>query len=147
MGGGAEAVDAEALGVAGFDQTSIADQSGAQQRRGLCVGVRVWNGKTITLIGNGVFRIAAVKCVAGEFCFVAEILLAVLTIRAFGAGPTEPRHADSLADSKTSNVFAQSGDLADDFMTWDERQFRLGQFAIDNMEVGAAHRAGSDLDQ
>ena len=32
-------------------------------------------------------------------------------------------------------------DLADNFMAEDERQFRIRQFAIDDMEIGAADRA------
>ena len=106
MRGGAETVDAEAFGVAGFDQTSITDQSRAQQRRDFGVAVKIWNWETKSLIGDGVFRIAAVKCVADEFCFVAEILLAVLTLRAFGAGRSEPRHTDSVADLEAVDVIA-----------------------------------------
>ena len=38
-------------------------------------------------------------------------------------------------------------DVADDFMARDQRQVRLRQFAVDDVQVGAAHAAGVDPHQ
>ena len=42
------------------------------------------------------------------------------------------------------DVLAHRIDEADDLMTRDDRQPRLGQLTIDDMEIGAADRAGLD---
>ncbi len=40
---------------------------------------------------------------------------------------------------------AERLDAADDLMPEDERQLRLGQLAVDDVEIGAAHAARRDL--
>ena len=62
----AEAVDAEPLGVAGHHQRAVADQPGAQQRRGLEVGVAVREREAEALVRHGQLGVAAVAVVAGE---------------------------------------------------------------------------------
>jgi hypothetical protein len=42
---------------------------------------------------------------------------------------------------------ALRGDVADDLVAWHERQFGLRQLAIHDVQVGAAHGAGADLDK
>ena len=50
---GAEAVEAEALGVAGHPQRAVADQPGAEQRRGLEVAVAVGQREAEARVGDG----------------------------------------------------------------------------------------------
>ena len=52
--------------VAGHAQRAVADQPGAQQRRGLGVAVAVGQRKAVARVGDGVLGVAAVDLVAGE---------------------------------------------------------------------------------
>src|SRR5207244_11758301 len=72
VGGGAEAVQAEPLGVPGRPQRAMADQAGAEERRRLLVGVALGNRKAEALVGDGVLGVAAVEVVAGEPGLAAE---------------------------------------------------------------------------
>ena len=78
---------------------------------------------------------------------VAEVLPAAAAIFAHPAGPAEPRHADPVADLETIDIGARLDDGADDLVAGDQRQFRLGQLAVDDMQIGAADPAGMNLDQ
>ena len=63
---GAEAVQAEPLGVAGEAQRAIADQPRAQERRRLEVAEAVRDRKAEALVGDSPLRVAAVDVVARE---------------------------------------------------------------------------------
>ena len=69
----AEAVESDARGVAGHAQRAVADQSRAQQRRGVHVIDACGQREAVVGAGNGVLRIAAVARVAGELRRVAEV--------------------------------------------------------------------------
>jgi (2Fe-2S) ferredoxin len=59
------------------------------------------------------------------------------------ACPSEPRHANAVADLKTLRICAQCGNGADDFVTGYERQFWLGQFTVDDVkEIVESHLVG-----
>ena len=103
MRGGAETVNAEPFGIAGFDKASITNQPGAEQRRGFNVIVYFGNRKTKTLIGDGIFGVAAVDRIAGELRLVAEVLLAIPAIRASVACPAKPGYADTIADPEATD--------------------------------------------
>src|SRR2546425_479140 len=62
----AEAVEAEPGGVPRGNQRAVPDQSGAEQRRGLRVGIPRRDGKAESLIRDGVLGVAAVELIAGE---------------------------------------------------------------------------------
>ncbi len=147
MCGGAEAIDAQAFAVAGFDQAAIADQPGAKQRRGFGVAIDIGDGQAEALVGDGVLGVTAVDGVAGKLGIVAEIFLAILAIRTSAAGPAQPGDADAVADFKLNDAIAPLRHFADDLMAEDERQFGLRQFAVDNVQIGAADGAGVDADQ
>ena len=91
--------------------------------------------------------VAAVAGVAGEQRPVAQVLPPVTAIWTDAAGRAEPGHADPLAQGKAGDAGAERRDPADDLMAGDDRQLRVRQFAVDHMQVGAAHAAGRDLDQ
>src|SRR5205814_3852524 len=116
---------------------AIADQSGAEQRRRFFGAVRRRERETESLVGHRVLRVAAVDRVAGKARAIAEILASRSAIRTDAIGPTEPRHADALAR------LGGAGDLVPD----DQRQLRIGQLAVDDMQVGAADRAAFDFDE
>jgi hypothetical protein len=98
VGGGAEAVEADPLGLADQAQRSVADQPGAEQRRRLDVLIVAEDRETEALVGDGQLGIAAVDVVAGEAAVVTEVLPALPAVAAFAVGPAEPGDADALAE-------------------------------------------------
>ena len=95
VGGGAEAVEAERLAVAGHAVGAVADEAGAEQRRGFGVAVFLRQAEAVAPVGDDIFGIAAVDVAAGEVRRVAEILHARQAEAAVAAGPAEPGHADA----------------------------------------------------
>ena len=57
----------------------------------------------------------------------------------------EPRNADALTHVQPFDASPDRIDPADDFVTRDDRHLRVGQFAIDDMQVRAADAAGGHL--
>jgi hypothetical protein len=57
------------------------------------------------------------------------------------AGSAEPRHADALPDVKRIDAVAQQIDAADDFVARHNGKPGIGQLAINDVQVGAAHPA------
>ena len=144
----AEAVDAEPLGVARHAQAAVADQPGAQQRRRLGVAVAAGERKAVAGVGDRVLGVAAVDLVAGEAGVRAQVLLARPAVAASAAGPAEPGHADPLARAREPRrPRPRADDVADDLVAGNDRQLRLRQLAVDDVQVGAADGARGDLDQ
>ena len=56
-------------------------------------------------------------------------------------------YADPVAEGEALHAFAQRFDAAHDLMAEHERQLGLIEFAVENVEIGAADPAGRDLDQ
>ena len=147
MGGGAKPVDADQPRIAGHTQGAVADQPGAHQRRGLDIAVDRVDRKAIPLIGDRQLGITAIDLVASEARVIAEIFAAAAAKFAHPTGPAEPRHANPIADSKAVNLGAFFSDCTDDLVAENERQFRVRQFAIDNVQIGPTHRTGAHRDQ
>ena len=74
VGRRAEAVDSQPPGLTGHHERSIADQTGAQQRRSLCIRIPGGDRKAIPLVRDHVLRITAVDCVPRKAGEVAKIL-------------------------------------------------------------------------
>src|SRR5438309_105364 len=66
---------------------------------------------------------------------------------AFATGPTQPRNADARAGGKPFRAFTALDHFTDDFVSRHKREFRPSQFAIENVQVGPAHRAGAHPDE
>jgi hypothetical protein len=62
----AEAVETEAVGVAGEPERAVADQPAAEQRRDFFVAQCFGQRQAVTLVGNRQLRIASVDVAAGE---------------------------------------------------------------------------------
>ena len=144
---GAETVYADTFGIARGRQRPVADQSGAQQRGGLRIGIVIGQRETIILVGSRVFRVTAVQRVAGETRLVAQVLAPAQAKAAMPAGVAQPGHAQPLPDGEALDLFALGDHDADDLVAGYQRQFRLGEFAVQDVQVGAAHAAGADLEQ
>ena len=147
VGGGAEAPDAEPTCVAGHAQGAPADQAGAEQRGGLGVAVAVGQGEAVGGVGDGELGIAAVQRVAGEAGRVAQVLVAGAAIGAGAAGVAEPGDADPPADGERGGARAAGQHLAHDLVAGDQRQLGVRQLAVDDVQIGAADRAGLDPHQ
>jgi hypothetical protein len=89
-------------------------------------------------------RITAVPGITSEQRTIAKIFLAIAAELTVSAGLTQPRHADAATNSKRSDTIADHIDAADNFVAGYEREPGIWQFAIDNMQVGAAHAARRD---
>ena len=143
----AESVDAEPFGRPARHQRAVADQPGAQERRGLGVGEPLRHREGERRVGDGALGVAAVEGVAGECRAVAQILAAGAAVAALPAGPAEPRDADVVADPEPGHAGPQGRDRADDLVAEHQRQLRIGQVPVSDVEVGATHAAGRDRDE
>jgi hypothetical protein len=68
-------------------------------------------------------------------------------IVANAAGPAEPRHADPIADLEAIDLGASFDHDANDLVAGHQWQLWVGQFPVEDMEIGAAHCAGPYRDQ
>ena len=134
---GAEAVEPEPLGIAREAQRAVADQPGAEERRHLQVVVLVRQRQAVALVGDDPLRVAAVEVVAREARRLAEVLAAGEAVAARPVGPAEPGHAEPAP------VLV----AADDLVPGNERELRVRQLAVDDVEVGAADTAGRHAQQ
>jgi hypothetical protein len=85
--------------------------------------------------------IAAVARITSEQGAIAEIFPPIAAVSALPAGSAKPRHADALPDVKRIDAVPHHFDAADDFVTRHDRKFGIGQLAINDVQVGAAHPA------
>src|SRR4029077_3470487 len=122
VGGGAETVEADPLGLADQAQRPVADQAGAEQRRRPLVGQAGWDREAEALIGDRQLGVAAVDVVTGEAGAVAEVLAAAGAVAAHAAGPAQPRHSDPVAGREAARPFPGARHGADDLVAGDERQ-------------------------
>src|SRR5215211_281957 len=147
VGARPEAVEADAFGVARHAQRPVADQPGAEQRRGLVVRVAVGDREAEALVGHGALRVAAVAVIARELGARAEILAAGEAVLALAARPAQPGHADPVAYREALRPVPRRQHAADDLMTGHERQLRSVELAVDDVQVGAADTAGVHVEQ
>jgi hypothetical protein len=107
------------------------------------VGAGFAERKCVACIGDGARGETAVARIAGEQRRIAEIFAAGQTIGTMAAGVAEPRDADTHADAQPLD--ADRIDAANDFMARNNWQFRIWQFAVDDVQIGTADAAGGDL--
>src|SRR4029079_14353884 len=137
----------EPLGVATSAQRAVTDQTRASKR--CCVGVLIGVGdrEAVALVGSQVLGIATVAVVAREFCLEAEVLAPGPAEPAFAVGPAEPGNPDAVAWRKASCPLTKRLDRGYDLVAGHERQLWFRKLAIDDVEVGATHPAGTNLEQ
>src|SRR5437588_8044404 len=105
--------------------------------------------KTKSRVRDNKLAVTAVDGVAGKARAVAKIFAVGSTINTFAVGPAEPRNADAITDFELQSAdrgwrigaFANLFDTTDNLVPQDQRQFRIRQFAIDDMKIGPANRA------
>jgi hypothetical protein len=59
----------------------------------------------------------------------------------------EPGHADVRAERKTADAGTDRSHPADNLVARHDRQLRIRQFAVDQVQIGAANAAGRNLNQ
>jgi len=128
----AEAVQPEPVGIAREAERPVADQAGAEKRGRLQIVVLVRERQAVALIGDRPLRVAAVQVVAREANRLAEVLAPREAVAAGAVRPAEPRNAEP----------APVLGAADDLVPGNERELRIGQLAVDDVEVSAADAAG-----
>src|SRR4030095_8674406 len=74
VGGGAESIESDASGVAGFAQSAIADEAGAEERCRCDVVEPAGEVEAESSVNDGEFRVTSVDGVTGELSVIAEIL-------------------------------------------------------------------------
>src|SRR3982074_2211310 len=139
-----ETVNAKPARIAGFAIRPIAEKAGAKERREIDIVILIGKIKGISRIRGDELGVAAVDRVTGKARVIAKILAIRSTITAFAIGPAEPGNANAIANRKFFDVAAELCDATDNLVPEDQRQFRIRQFAIDDMQIGAANRAGGN---
>jgi hypothetical protein len=77
---------------------------------------------------------------------VAEIFAGFPAIATNAAGRAQPRDAHALAKAQRRHARSKCVNPSDNLVTGHDRIGDIGQFTVDNVEIGAAHAAGADLD-
>ena len=139
-----EAVEAEALGVPRQPQRPVPDQPRAQQRRGLEVGIVVRDREAEALVRHGQLGVAAVARVAREDRPVAQVLAARAAVAALAVHPAEPRHPHPVAGLEALAALHHAGH---DLVPGHQRQLRLRQLAVHDVQVRAADAARAHLEE
>jgi hypothetical protein len=116
---------------------AVPDETGAQQRRRLRVGVAVRELEHEARVGDGVIGITAIDVISGEARVDAEILAIALAVLALVARIAEPRNPDSIADGEIGHAVPEALDDADNLMARHDRNLRLRQL-LDDVQVGPA---------
>lgn len=147
VGGGAEAVDADGPGISRHPVGAVSDQPGAEQRGGMHIVEGGRQREAVPRVGDRVVGIAAVDLIAGEARRVAKVFLSRYAVPALPAGVAEPRHADAVSQRQARDAIAQHRDRTDDLVAGHDRIVNVGQLVVDDMQIGAADAAGTDLDQ
>src|SRR3569832_2241409 len=144
MGCGAEALKADSLCVSSHLERAIANQPGAQERCCFYIAETGRDRKTIALMRDGIFRIAAIDLIAGEPRPVAKIFASAAAESTFAARPAQPGHAHAHAHLEGLHLFTEPLERADDFMSGNKRGLWIGELAIDHVQIGATDAASMD---
>ena len=140
------AVEPQLFAGAGYHERSPADQASAEQGSQRHVIASFAERERIAGIGDGCRREAAVAGIPGEERAIAKVFLVTPAIGTDATGVAEPRNADALTHAQPFDGRPDHIDTADDLVAGDDRHLRIGQLAIDNMQVCAADAAGGNLD-
>ena len=60
------------------------------------------------------------------------------------AGETKPRDADTCPDRRRLGIAPHSVDPPDDLVTGNDRKLRVGELAVNDVQIGAADAAGGN---
>src|SRR6266536_6018836 len=145
VGGRAEAVESEApaSGHPAPPERAIADDAGAEERRGLGVVEQGWNDIGEGFWDAGILGVAAIVGPARVGRVRAEVFAVPGAEAAVTAGRAEPGDPDAVTDPESLGAGTERIHRAHDLMPRDQGQAPLTELALDDMQVGAARAAGS----
>lgn len=98
--------------------------------------------ESIRCIGDYMCRKAPIAGIARENWAITKILTPSQAILALTACVTEPGNAHARPDRNCLNPTTHRVNYPDNFVPGDQRKFRIGEFAIDDVQIGAANRTG-----
>jgi hypothetical protein len=142
----AEPVQTDRARIARHPVPAVADRSRAQQRSRVDVVIRLGELQAESPVGHRKLGVSAVPLISGEHGANAQVLAPRSAVVAFAARPTEPRHADAVADGQVGDRVADGLHHPDDLMSQHERELRLGQIAVQHVQIRPADRAGGYAD-
>jgi hypothetical protein len=92
---------------------------------------------------RGITTIASVACEDGLVAQIFPIASAIVTLT---TGPAEPGNSDALSRRYADDIRTDCLNPSHDFMTRNDRQFRMRKLSIDHVQIGAADAAGRNTD-
>jgi hypothetical protein len=147
MRGRAESVDSQPAGVSRFRKGAISDQTSAEERRGLRIGVGCGDRETEALVSDRELGVAPIDRVTGKTRLIAEIFAAIAAIQALATGPGKPGDANPTACLESLHPTSQRHHLAHDLVAGNEGQFRFRQLSVHHVEIRATNSARPDTNQ
>jgi hypothetical protein len=103
--------------------------------------------EAVALVRHDPLRVPAVQVIPGELRLLAEVLPPRAAVAARPVRPAEPRDTDPVPRGEPIRSGAGPDHTADDLMAGRQRQLRLGELPVDDVEVGPADAAGGDLER
>src|SRR5581483_7014502 len=122
----AEAVNPQSLRLASFGQRAIPNHARTEQRRSLGIGIFWRHGKTKPFICHCVFCVTAIERVPRKLRILTKVLPLRPAKSADAIRPAQPGNPDAITDRKTMSAFTALRHSTHDFMTGNERKFRMG---------------------
>jgi hypothetical protein len=101
----------------------------------------------IVLVCNCELRVASIVVIAGEVRADAKVLVAPRAESAYSAGSTEPGNSDTGSDIESRCGLAASNNRSHDLVPGNDVVSVHRKVSLDDVEVGPAHTAGTDLDE
>jgi hypothetical protein len=148
MGGGAEAVEAEALSFLRAAEAvgAVSDDAGTKQRGGVFVGEGGGERVREVFANHTIFGVASVDVVASELSMLAEIFRVALTVGTGTVGRVEPGDAYAVAAFQLADVGTDDVDCADDLVAGDERESGEREITFHGVEIGVAETTAVNSD-
>src|SRR5687768_2874040 len=147
MSRSAKAVNSNSLSIASHLECAVTNQSGTHQGSRFHVAISIRNTETITGVGYGIFGVASINLITGKSGVCTQIFVSATAVAALTAGPAQPGNTDPFTHRKMARVCSTCRHSPYNFMSWNNRQFRIGQLAIHHMQVSTANSACCNLDQ
>jgi hypothetical protein len=100
----------------------------------------------VARVGHELRGKSAVARISGKHRVVAEIFAGFQAIGTSATRRAQPWDAHALAKVQRRHARSKCVNPSDHLVTGHDRIGNIGQFTVDNVEIGAAHAAGADLD-
>jgi hypothetical protein len=98
-------------------------------------------------ICHGIFGVATIELIAGKPGAITKIFASGITIDTVSARSTEPGDSNPLTHLKAENPVAKLRYVANNLVAWNERELGIWKFPINHVQISAANRTGTYLNQ